>query len=285
MSVSIRREPARVRTADGLELWARSWLPERPRAAVLLVHGLAEHVDRYDHVGAGLAERGFAAWAADHRGHGRSPGRRVHVSSFDEYLLDVRGGVELIRERQPGLPLFLLGHSQGGLVSLLFALRHPDSLAGLAVTSPFLAAHASVKPGAPLAAAAGVLSRIWPSLLFPNEVAAASVSRHPEVVAAYGSDPLISRKVSARWFISALAAQSEVLQRLPELRLPGLVMAAGDDRLVDPEVTRQAVERAVAAGAPLQFVPWPGLYHELLNEPERAAVLGRIADWLGERLG
>src|SRR5687768_920223 len=113
----------RLTASDGTSLFWRAWPPPEPRAAIAVVHGLAEHSGRYDHVGRHLAARGFAVYAIDYRGHGRSAGRRVHVDSFDDYVEDIGALVGLVKERHPVLPRFLLGHSQGGLVTLLFLLR------------------------------------------------------------------------------------------------------------------------------------------------------------------
>jgi acylglycerol lipase len=273
----------RVASADDTSLFWRSWQPEAPRAVIGVVHGLAEHSGRYDHVGRHLAARGLAVYAIDYRGHGQSAGRRVHVDSFDEYVDDVGALTALLRERHPALPVFLLGHSQGGLLTLLFALRHPDGLTGAIVSAPLLGVHPAARPGAVMKAVAALLLRVAPRLVVPNPLDARLLSHDEAVGQAYDRDPLVSHGVSAGWFAALKRAQAEV-NAASRLAIPTLMMSSGDDRIVDPEAAA-----AFAAAAPaglVDYVRWPGLYHEMLNEPEalRAPVLARIDAWLDARL-
>jgi alpha-beta hydrolase superfamily lysophospholipase len=271
-----------VRTADGLALFWRAWLPRSPVGAIVLVHGLAEHSGRYGHVGRHFAGRSWATYALDTRGHGRSPGPRVHVGSFDEFVEDVRSMLAFVRTEQAGRPVFLIGHSQGGLVVLLHALRHPDGLPGVAVTSPFLDSHPSIVPSPFLRLTVRALRRVAPRLLVPSGVDASRVSRDPGVVEAYRNDPLVSRRVSAAWYAALRRAQAEVRSGAARLRVPALILASPDDRLVDPE----AIQRFVTEADPgrVESSWWPGLSHELLNEPEQERVLERLDAWLVARV-
>lgn len=269
-------------TGDGLELFWRGWRPPAPSGVLLLVHGLAEHSGRYGHVGRYAAARGWAAYAFDARAHGRSPGPKVHVRRFEEFLEDVRSMLALVRERHPGLPVFLLGHSQGGLVVLLYALRHPEGLAGIAVTSPFLDTHPARRPSAAFRLALAVLLRVAPRLLLPSGADPRLVSRDPAVVKAYVEDPLVSRRVSPAWYAALRRAQAEVRGGAARLAVPALVLASPDDGLVDPEAVRRFVAAAPADKVEASW--WPGLSHELMNEPEREQVLARIDGWLQARL-
>lgn len=268
-------------TADGLALYWQSWRPDAPHTALLFVHGLAEHSGRYRFPVDYFAPQGFACWAFDQRAHGRSPGAKVHVARFEEFLEDLRTLLAHVRAAEPGLPVYLVGHSYGGLVVLSYALRFPEGLPGLIVSSPFLAAHPAARPSALLAATARLLSVLAPSLRVPSGVPPESVSHDPQVVAAYRSDPLVSSRVSSRWFTETRRAQAAALESAAGLRVPALVMAAGADLLVDPDATRRFCE-AVPAGI-VEHVRWDGLYHELLNEPEREAVFRRMRSWLQAR--
>jgi alpha-beta hydrolase superfamily lysophospholipase len=278
-------EQGRFVSKDGTSLFWRSWVPEAPpRAAIAIVHGLAEHAGRYDHVGRHLARRGCAVYAIDYRGHGQSAGRRVHVDAFDEYVDDVGSLVALVKEKHPALPCFLLGHSQGGLIALLFVLRRPETLAGAIVSAPLLGVHPAARPGAVMKALAALLLRVAPRLVMPNPLDARLLSHDPAVGQAYDRDPLVSHAVSAGWFAALKQAQAEARAAASRLRVPTLVMSSGDDRIVDP-----AAAAAFAAAAPaglVDYVRWPGLYHEMLNEPEalRAPVIARIEAWLDARL-
>jgi len=268
----------RVESADGLSLYWRSWLPEKPTAALLFVHGLAEHSGRYTYPVEYFAPQGYACYAFDYRGHGRSPGLKVHVNSFDEFLWDLDAAVALVVKEHPNLPLVGVGHSHGGLILLRYVTEKDSKLRGVVVSSPLLGIHASTRPPAIKKALAHVLSRLLPSVRLENNVDSTYISRDPDVVRAYATDPLVSRKVSVRWFTSFLDALSRVHRGAPSLRVPALVMASGDDHLVDVEATR----RWVAAAPPerVTFVVWEGFYHEMFNEPENERVFRKMKTWM-----
>ncbi|MCA9772954.1 MAG: lysophospholipase [Myxococcales bacterium] len=281
---TIHREEGFVRTPDGLDLFWRSWIPAAaPKGVLLFVHGLGEHSGRYGNPVAHFAPRGWVCYAFDYRGHGKSPGGRVHVNAFDEYLSDLSTVHGLVRDRQRGRPVFVVGHSQGGLITLRYAIRHPRDLPGVVVSSPFLGVAPAARPSAALKAVAAVLSRVAPTIKFPNGVDPKLICRDKAVVDAYVNDPLVSNKVSARWFTEALGALDRAHAEAGMLRVPALVMQAGADGLVDPEATREWVSRAPERF--VEYVGWEGLYHELFNEPERERVFERMDRWLGERLG
>jgi alpha-beta hydrolase superfamily lysophospholipase len=272
-----------VRTVDGLDLFGRALSPEDPRGTLVFVHGLFEHSGRYLVPMRYFAERGWATVAFDHRGHGRSPGPRVHIRRFDEFIWDLEAALAAARAARPGRPLFVVGHSHGGLVAILFALRAPGALSGLALSSPFLGIPAASRPGAARVFGARVLSLITPRVRLDTGLDAAGISRDPAVVAAYSADPLIGRKVSARWYTEVLLAFERAATGAPLLRLPTLLQAAGQDRIADPEATREFLSRAPA---PLvEAVWWDALYHELFNEPEKEAVFARLAGWLEAHAG
>jgi alpha-beta hydrolase superfamily lysophospholipase len=268
-----------VRAPEGPVLIGRSWGPPTPpRAAMLIVHGLAEHSGRYRATAAALAEAGFAVHAVDYRGHGRSEGRRVHVDDMADYVADIRAALAEVRRRDPALPVFLLGHSQGGLIALKLALDDPAAIDGLVITSPFLAVHPSSRPSAFVRALARVMLRIAPRVPMPTHIDVSVLSREPGVGEAYARDPLVSHAASAGWLRAIGDAQRDVRARAPQLRVPTLLMASGGDRLVDPEATRQFAREA--APDVVEFVWWDGFYHEMLNDIGREQVLDRIVQWL-----
>jgi alpha-beta hydrolase superfamily lysophospholipase len=270
-------------SADGNRLFWRRQTPDGDaRAVLLVVHGLAEHSGRYLHVLDRFAGARFDCWAYDYRGHGQSPGMRVHVRHFDEFLTDLEAARRLVREAQPDLPFFLVGHSQGGLIVLREALAHPQGLEGIVVSSPFLGMHPDAAPSAPLHMVANIVSTFAPRLMFSKVAEPSALSRDPMVPEAYINDPLVSTTVSARWFTSVMAAHADTHARASTLSLPALVMQSGDDRLTDPAATR-----SWAADAPsdlVDYVEWEGLYHEMFNEPEKEQVFERVERWLEERL-
>jgi alpha-beta hydrolase superfamily lysophospholipase len=279
----VKREEGWTKSSDGNRLFWRRHSPDGdPRAVLLVVHGLAEHSGRYLHVLDNFATAGFDCWAHDYRCHGQSPGLRVHVTEFDEFLTDLAAARSLVRQAQPDLPFFLVGHSQGGLIVLREALAHPDGLEGVVVSSPFLGLHPDAAPPAALHMVANIVSTFAPNLMFSKVAEPSALSRDPKVPEAYIADPLVSTTVSARWFTSVMKAHADTVARASSLSLPALVMQSGEDKLTDPAATRSWVESAPAKL--VEYVEWDGLYHEMFNEPEKDEVFKRVEKWLAERL-
>lgn len=282
MSSEARFELGRVSTEDGLELACRSWVPPTPRGIVTIVHGLAEHCGRYRHVAEALIDKGWAVYACDLRAHGMSPDPRgtgrVHVDRFEDYFLDVDAITALAVNRHEGLPQFLLGHSMGGLIALLYTLEKPADLAGAIVSSPALGIHPDALPPRFLRMLVGLLSALGPRLRVDSGLDTEAVSRDPAVVQAYEADALISKKVSVRWYSEFLAAIELAHELAPTLALPVLLMQSGADRLVDPAAPARWLARAPRDRAELHV--WDGFYHEMFNEPDKGMVLARTIDWL-----
>lgn len=269
---------------DELSIRWQGWLSEGPpRAALLIVHGLAEHSGRYTEFVEHFRAAGIACYGLDLRGHGHSDGVRVHVDSFDEYQRDVAAIQEVVATRHPDLPLFLVGHSMGGVVVLRRVLRTPAGLAGAIVSSPALAPHPGVHPPLPIRLLAKLLRKVAPRLQVKSGLPARFVSRDPQVVAAYVADPLVTSTASSGWYHAMLDAQREVLAGASELQLPILLMQSGDDQLVNPAATE-----AFVRAAPTQLVTyhrWTGLYHEMFHEPEKDTVFEFTQEWLDRRIG
>lgn len=274
-----RHDEARFAGAGGLEIYWQAWLPERePRAVVLLAHGGAEHSGRYAWTAGELVARGFAVYALDHRGHGRSEGPRAYVDRLEHAVADIHALSDLARERHPGAPAFLLGHSMGGLIALEYALRHQDELTGLVLSAPL----AVLEANAVARAAARALSTVAPRLPI-YRIDSTTVSHDPEVVRAYECDPLNHRGLlPARTIGELMAGTASLPQRLPALQLPILTLYGTADRLVS--TAGSAVVEARVGSDDCTVRPYEGLYHELLNEPERDGVLADIASWIGARL-
>ena len=269
-----------ITTGDGTRLFTQAWLPdEAPRALVFLVHGLAEHSGRYAHVGAFLAGRGYAVYALDLRGHGQSEGLRGYIEHTDVFLADLDAYFQQVRTANPGLKTFILGHSMGAALALIFAGQHPAVLAGIVTSGAPILAGAAV-PGY-LRVIARVLSRIAPQMPV-QALEAGTVSRDPAVSAAYDFDPLNYRgKIRARLGAEVLAMGDRALATARGLTLPALVIHGGADTLSDPRGLALLDEAIPAADKTVRR--WDGLYHEIFNEPERAEVLGVVADWLDAR--
>jgi alpha-beta hydrolase superfamily lysophospholipase len=269
-------------SVPGARLHWQAWSPAEPRAVLLLIHGLAEHSGRYAHVARHFAGLGYASVALDLRGHGRSSGPRVHVDSFDAWCDDVTAGLAVAGRLHPGLPLVPVGHSQGGLVVILQALRRPDQRPCTVVSSPLLGVAPPSRPSAPLRLATRVLLRVAPRLRVPNRVHPEWLSHDPAVGRAYQDDPLVSHKVSAGWFRALQRAIREAYERADAWPSPLLVVASRGDHIVDAAAVARWVER-VPAGR-VEAVYWDDLHHELFNETRKEEVFDVMADWLRSRL-
>jgi alpha-beta hydrolase superfamily lysophospholipase len=236
---------------------------------VVVAHGYAEHSGRYGHVAAALNRAGLGVWALDHRGHGQSEGERANIESVWTAVSDLDLFVDLVRETNPSDPLFLLGHSMGGFIAAAYAEEHQDRLSGLALSGPLL--HID-----PAVTALADLDEI------PDLGLADLVSSDPAVVQAYKDDPLDYLGPPPRGFLQAAAQVEEVRRRLPELTLPLLVMHGSGDMLVSPQALKDVV--ASVSSEDVTAVLWPGLWHEIFNEPRQDDVLQFLTEWIGRHL-
>jgi lysophospholipase len=196
--------------------------------------------------------------------------------------MDVEAFRNVALEHHAGVPLFLLGHSMGGLITISYVLKSSDRLAGAIISSPALGTHPDFKPPLLLRLLVTVLDRLAPRLRFPSDLDTNAISRDPEVVRAYLDDPLVSQKVSARWYAEILRAIEWAHANAKALQIPLLLMQSGADRLVDPAAAARWT-RSAPAGQ-VELVHWEGLYHEMFNEPERQQVRRRVLEWLLQRM-
>lgn len=264
----------------GLRLYRQAWVPDGDaRAVVVLVHGVSEHSGRYHHVGARLASDGYAVHALDHRGHGRSEGPRAVIDRMSNAVADVHTLVEAAASAHPDIPVVMLGHSMGGLVAVCFALAHQTRLTGLMLSAP-LAALEAASPTTRLAAR--VLSALTPRLGVVG-IDSVLISRDPAVVGAYDSDPLVFHgKLPARTVSELERAVSSLPPSVHTITVPTLIMYGSADRLCPPAGSLMLHDRIGAEDRTLRV--YDGLYHEILNEPERESVLHDMCAWLTTRL-
>jgi alpha-beta hydrolase superfamily lysophospholipase len=261
--------------AGGAVFW-QSWTPEDVKASVVLSHGLHEHSGRYAHVAERLNDAGYAVYAVDHWGHGRSGGTPANVERFSQLDADLGTLLSKARGEHPGLPAFLLGHSLGGLIALDYLVTRGESgLTGLVLSAP--AVDPSV--GSPVQKAfAGLLSRLAPNLGV-LQLDASAVSRDEAEVRKYVEDPHVyTGKVRARTGAESLLSTRRVIAGLPRLHLPVLVMHGTKDRLVSAGGSKLIAERIGSVDKTLTL--YDGLFHEIFNEPERDQVLDDVVRWL-----
>lgn len=264
--------------ARGTPIVHREWLPDgEPAGTVVVVHGINEHAGRYQHVAERLVDKGWLVAAPDHRGHGLSGGRRAAVEQFEDYIDDLDDYLRVVLAEAPR-PRFLLGHSLGGLIAVVYALHHPGVVDGLVLSAPGV-----VRPRDLSSATLrfGRLASRYASNIPLVALPLDQVSRDPEVVTAYRSDPLVHLgRVRARTGAEILDAIGEVERRIGELALPLLLLQGTCDRVVDPGAATWVDANAGSADRTLRV--YDGLYHEVLNEPEREQVIDDVVRWLDE---
>jgi alpha-beta hydrolase superfamily lysophospholipase len=257
------------------------WTPViPPRAVVVLAHGLGEHARRYDHVAQRFGEAGLVTYALDHRGHGRSGGKRVLVRDIAEYTADFDTLVGIAAREHPGLKCVVLGHSMGGGIVFAYGVERPDNYDLMVLSGPAVAAQDLVHPL--VAFAAKGLGVLMPGLPV-QELDTNAISRDPEVVEAYNTDPLVYHgRVPAGLGRALLQVGETMPQRAPALTAPLLVVHGSDDRLIPVAGSRRLVECVGSTDVELKV--YPGLYHEVFNEPERNQVLDDAVSWITKRL-
>jgi len=265
---------------DGLRLYEQSWLPDsEPEALVVLVHGFLEHSGRHSRLAGVLNDQGYAVYAMDLRGHGRSEGARVFVDSFDDYLADLERFIDRVRRRQPGKPLLLFGHSMGGTIVGLFAAARQPDIQGVAMSAPAAMVGNGVFPI--LRRLAPFFSRWLPKLRIIS-MDGRSISRDPEVVASFRNDPLVFHgRFPVRTGAEIVQAAARLQEEIRNVRIPLLILQGTGDRVVCTEGARQLHMRAGCDDKTLHL--YEGLYHELLSEPEKDQVTDDLVRWLNAR--
>jgi len=265
---------------DGLEMASLGWAPEgRPRAAIVLVHGLGEHCQRYAHVGAKLAEKGYALLGFDLRGHGRSGGPRGHAPSFEAFLKDIDEMFAQASARYPGVRQFIYGHSLGGVLVLNYVLRRKPALAGAVVTSAAL--RTALEDQKTKVAMVKMLGSLLPSVSLASGLDAEMLSHDHAVVDRYRQDPLVHDRVSFGMGKGLLSASQWAIDHAGEFSIPLLIMHGTEDGIALERGTREFAAR-VKQGVTLKF--WEGMYHETHNEPDKEQVFALLLAWLDDHL-
>lgn len=266
-----------VESADGVRIAYRAWPQPGARITFAVVHGLGEHAGRYERFAKGMAGHGVGTFAVDLRGHGKSPGQRGHVDSWSQWTDDVSAFVKHVTATAGG-EVVPLGHSFGGaaLLSTVLAGKLP-STKRFVVSSPALKVKVAVPAWKITLGKAA--SRVMPTLALDNEVDPKLLSRIPEVVEAYRTDPLVHAKISSRLYTQWLAATRHILDHAGEIKVPFLILAGTDDGLIDPEGSKELHAKA-AATSELRLLE--GRYHEPFNDLDNEEVFTLITSWLAK---
>ena len=270
-----------LQSYDGLSLFGQSWLPQDvPVANIILIHNLGGHSGRYHHVAGYFCERNYAVYAIDLRGHGQSDGLRGHIEHFQDYLNDVRALVAHVVDKGQLAPFFLLGHSVGGLIALMYALEHPEDISSVIASSPALCLQARVSGWRLFLT--NLISMVNPSLTMYNQLEPESLSQNETMVAAYKADPLVHNQLTARWVTEYEEAAEWTMENANALAVPALILQGGSDQIVDPAGTRAFFDQVGLEDK--YYIEYETFYHDIFNEPEALSVLGDIEAWLLPRL-
>lgn len=264
-----------LKASDGVKLKGRIWGdPLKAKALILLIHGLGEHIRRYDHVAAAFEARGLCLIGYDQRGFGRSGGRKGHIPSEEQFMADITQAIHFAKSKNVQVPLFLYGHSMGAMEVLFYGLKYKPNVKGVLATSPLLDVNDIDPKKVKLMK---LMVKILPGLAVKNDLALDGLSRDVEVVQAYRKDRLVHDKISVQLGKFIYDAPQYVLEHAREWTLP-LYLAHGTEDLICP--IRGSDAFFEKANGPILYKRWDGLYHETHNEPEKDTIIGAMMDWI-----
>lgn len=275
-----KRTEKQISSLDGVSLYVQQWQPDTPpRGVIAVIHGWSDHGGRYGNLVDALLPQGYAVHALDLRGHGHAAGQRGHIFHWREYRGDVMAFLNTVQAEHPDSPLFLFGHSLGGLIVMDYVIHHPDApLSGIILSAPLLA-----EPNVPrgLVLLGKLLSRVWPTFSLSPGADPKTLSRDEGVVQRYIDDPLVHSLATPRFSTEMARTQASVLANLDAIQMPLLLIYGAADALVPPDVTRKMFNNLGATDKTQH--EYPGGYHELLNDLDREVVTADILAWLSNR--
>ncbi|MBB4077897.1 alpha-beta hydrolase superfamily lysophospholipase [Lewinella aquimaris] len=263
----------------GLQIYAADWHVADPRAVIGIIHGLGEHCRRYDHLAAFFNERNIAVIGYDRQGFGRSEGKKGYAKNYRDYLDGVAQLLVQCERRYPDRPVFLYGQSMGGQLLLHYLIRRKPAISGAIVSSPHIAE--AFSPNPVTVAVGKLMRRLYPTFTLSNQLDLTKISRDPAVVAAYRADPYNHDRLSSQTGIDLLERAAFLQAYSGGLHVPTLLLHGTADGLTSHDASAAFAERNPQH---LTFHSFPGMYHELHNEPENEAVMQLIGEWVDERL-
>lgn len=280
-TVKMKHFQIKWKSSDGLDIFAQGWNQESGdvKAVICLVHGIGEHTLRYQHIAEALTEEGLALFGADLRGHGNSGGIRGHFLSIEAVIRDFDQLLEHARDLYPGKPLFLYGHSLGGLLVLYYSIKEKPSINGVISTGPAL--HNAIEKQKIKVMAARILGALLPTLSIASGLDTNALCHNPEVVKAYENDSLTHDRFTFGFGKSMLGIGQWTLEHAKEFSLPLLLMHGRDDSICDPS---GSIEFAAAVKEKCTLVLWDNAFHELHNEPIKKDVFKTITAWIGKQI-
>jgi len=258
---------------DGTELYLKRDIPDNPKAVVVIVHGLCEHQGRYDYVTEKLNGESYSVYRFDHRGHGRSKGKDVYYSDFNEIVDDVNEAVKIAEGENPDIPLFILGHSMGGYAVSLFATKYPGRAKGIILSGALTRYNLQLMGPLPMQGD--------PQAYFPNALGD-GVCSDPAVVEAYINDPYVKKEISIALCNSLGCGVDWLKENVDKFTDPVLIMHGAKDGLVSEKDSRDLFSEIASEDKGLLI--FPGLFHEILNEPTKDDVIHHVIKWISRRI-
>jgi acylglycerol lipase len=251
---------------------------DNPRAIIIMVHGIGEHIKRYTGWADSFSSEGIGFLGVDLPGHGLSDGKRGHVKNYSVFREILDTLIDLSSKTYPGVPVFVYGHSLGGGIVLDYLLREKRYINGAIVTSPWL--RLAFEPSKLKRSLAGLIRNIAPSILQSTGLNVNYISHDKEVVEKYIKDPLVHDKISVNLFYGAMVSASYSMEHALSLNVPLLIMHGSDDMITSPEASREFAAKSSLS----EIKIWNGGYHELHNEPVKNEVFKYIMDWINKHL-
>ena len=262
-----------VSSFDKTKLYVKKNIPADPKAVVVIVHGLCEHQGRYDYLTEKLTSGDYGVYRFDHRGHGRSEGKKVFYKDFNELIDDVNFIVELARKENPSLQLFLIGHSMGGFAVSMFGIKYPGKAKGIVMSGALTRNNIGL---------ASDLPRDLPQdTYFPNELGG-GVCSDPAVVKAYANDPFVEKQISAGLFYEVFKGVDWTKENSDKFKDPVLLLHGCNDGLVSEKDSRDFFGDISSTDKSL--IIYPHLFHEIFNEPVKDEVIADAISWLDKRV-
>ena len=278
----MKHQEGYLKSNRATNVYYQYWLPEdKPKAILMVAHGLAEHSSRYMNLVNHFVPLGYSVYGIDHMGHGKSEGKRVYVEQFQDFTKTLKIYFDSIREKQPETPIFLIGHSMGGLIGAAYLLEHQDDLSGAVLSGPAIKIPENISQ---IAIRAGKIFSVLMPKLGVAPLVIEGISRDPAVVEAYINDPLVyTGKITARLAAELLKTMHHVTEHAAKIQLPIMIAQGSEDSLVDPGGAQLLYDLVGSGDKTIKL--YDGFYHEIFNEPEHAQVLKDVQLWIETQLG
>lgn len=265
-------------STDGLNFEGIDWSVEQPKAVIAMIHGHGEHKLRYKHVAEFFCEKNIAFVALDHRGHGKSEGKRGHTPSYDQWMDDIEQFLMQVRRKYNDIPLILYGHSMGGNIATNYVLRKEvNDIKAVIITDPLF--RIAFEPPKWKVVVGNMMANMWPSLTQPTGLDPNHISTDSSEVQKYISDPLVHNKMSAKMFVEIFNATDWAMENATKLKIPMLLMHGMADEITSPNGSKEFADKSNEL---VTLKLWDGMYHEIHNEIDKQMVFDFEFEWLNQ---